>query len=183
MAVKIITPYPKRTDFASDVIHSIREFLIHSFNGEGAQWPGYHCTVLMDGYPRKISGGTYYQIYNNEIYVSHDQGSAVPEWVPGVLIAIAVFFRLHDDAEIRGAAIDALARSIAGVVLPYQQMLVESYNGKELHEIAINAATKELAAKIYDDQGVGRYVLQSGVEVDFQSEEEWHAFAVPVGRY
>lgn len=183
MAVKIIVPYPKRSDFDPGVIEATREFLIRSFKGEGAQWPGYQCVVVMDGIPRKISGGTYYQLYNNDIYVSHDQGATVPEWVPGVLIAIAVFFRLHDDAEIRGAAIDALARTIAGVVLPYQQMLVETYNGQELHEIALNAETKELAAKIYDNQGVGRYVLQSGVEVDFQSEESWHAFAVPVGRY
>lgn len=184
MSVELVVPYPKRSDFHPDVTASVREFLILSFKDEAAMWPGYHCTILMNGYPRRITGGSgsTYQIYSYDIYMSHERRPTHPKWLIGVLMAIAVYFRLHDDPEVREAAIGMLTREIAGIVLPYQQMLVETYNGKELHEIALNANTQELAAKIYDDAGVGRYVLRDGTEIDFNSEEAWHAFAVPVGR-
>lgn len=184
MGVNVIIPYPKRSDFHPDVIAAVKEFLIDSFKDEAATWPGYHCVILMDGYPRRISsgGGGQYQLYSNDIYLTHDRRAAHPRWLIGVLIAIAVYFRIHDDAEVRDAAIEMLTTTIAGIITPYQSMLVETYNGQELHEIAINAETKELAAKVYDEQGVGRYVLRDGVEIDFNSDESWHAFAVPVGR-
>lgn len=182
MPVKIVTPYPKRSDISSDILTAVKTFILKSFLAEYPEWPGYPCVVFVDGTPRSIVSSEYYKLYNNQVYMSYERGSEIPEWVTGVLIAIAVFFRVHQDADIRSAAIESLARTIAGVVLPYQQMLAETYDGRELHEIAINTETRELAAKIYDEMGVGRYVTPGGEEVDFNGTESWHAFAVPVGR-
>lgn len=180
---KIITPYPKRTDLNADMLTSVKDFLFKSFRGENPEWPGYHCVIFVDGIPRKITASSYFKFYSSEIQLSYERGQEIPDWLPGVLIAIAVFFRLHQDVDIRTAAVEALARAMAGVILPYQQMLAETYDGRELHEIAVNTETRELAAKVYDAMGVGRYVTPSGEEVDFNGSESWHGFAVPVGGY
>lgn len=182
MPLRSIMPYVRREDIQPKCLVDVKDFLLKSFSGKGAIWPNYHCTIWMDGLPRKVVGGSYYQIYSNDIYVSHEDDAVIPDWGPGALIAIAVFFKLHQDADIRFAAVDLLARTIAGIVLPYQRMLAETFTGRELDQMAINSATKELAAKVYDEAGQGRWVMPDGIEIDFNTNEDWHGFAVPVGR-
>lgn len=174
--------YPGPEDINPDVREGVRSFLLKSFKLEAATWPGYYCTIFIDGHPVKVSGGSYYQIYNREVFVTHDASRPIEYWVPGVLLAIAIFFRLENEDSIKQAALDLLARVLANAVRPFQTLLVENFNGSHLTEMAINPETKEMVAKNppLEEGGPARWAYAGGEEITL--DPKWFAFQVPVER-
>ena len=163
-----IQVFPQRAEVDPEEQKKVKEFLLKSLKHEAANWPdNIHCTIFIDGKTMRVVRGSDYQIYSKDVYVGHGSTNPPPHWVPGVLSAIAFFFRLEADQDLVQLSIELLAKVLADAIRPYQTLLAQSFNGRELSEIAIDSETRTLLAKLppLEEGGPDRWMAQNGEEM------------------
>lgn len=173
-----VSPQSHEVDPAEQ--RTVKEFLLRSFKNEAANWTeNIHCTIFVDGKTMRIMKGSCYQMYSKDIYVSHNGIDPPPHWVPAVLLAIMFFFKLDSDAQLKTLAVELLAKVMADAISPHQALLVQTFSGTELTEIAIDTETRTLLAKYppLELGGPNRWVSANGEERELS--DTIHSFPVP----
>ena len=163
---------------------NVKAFIIRACNNEVASWPGYPCVIWDDGkgQPITVKSGANWIKYEGELLVGHDPSRIAPMWAPGALAAIARFFALGEDSEVRTAIMEMATKLVADVFQPIiQSYLAQSYEGNPVHKIAVNTGSRIMAGEYPPETPDGPSIWRtvSGEEVDvFAEGENWVVFAI-----
>ena len=179
-----LTPYIDPSKMDRGMVQNVKNFIIYVAQNRPARWPGYSCLLWDEdkGTPLVIRAQSPWGRYANELYFGHDPSQPIPLWVPGALAAVARFFGIAHDPEVKKSIFDLGAKLIAEVFHPIQQTYaVETGSGSPVHSLAMNVNSKTIAVKfkmVKDENGeegprvTWRSPTGEEVEVD-EGDEAW----------
>lgn len=168
-------------------LQSVRDFIIGVNNDVGVSWRAGHATVLINGVVYRVVKGSVYEKRDNSvdplIYLAHAPGATRPDWLVGVLSALAQYYNIDQEPEIVNAiisiAVQASINQFSSVPGAY---IAATFSGAEVTDVAIKKGSNLLAGlcppETPGEPGVWR-LRETGEVVT--PDGEWVSFSVTGG--
>jgi hypothetical protein len=196
-----ISLYPKRKEITVDIfrgrvdhdninpstLQHARDFIIGVSTDIIVQWRAGIATVIINGIVYRIVKGTMYEkrdsISDPQIFLNHVPLCPRPEWLTGVLSALAQFYGIDQESEIVNAiitvAVQASINQFSSIPGSY---IASTFTGSEVTDVAIKRGSNLLAGLCPPETEGGPRVWrlrETGeiVEVD----REWTTFPIRGG--
>jgi len=173
---------PERIDLRTK--EKVKEYIIKTSRNQEARWPGVYCTIWNHdkGISISVMAGSYYSNSDTEIYLRHNPGGEVPNWVPGALSAVAEFFGILQDPEVNQAIITVAINIAVGLFKPLQANVAQTFGGIPVVRLAINSRDHLLAGEYPpsedDPEGVPIWRLHLSGEPVNIDDPEWTSFSL-----
>lgn len=173
--------------FPLHIIQYVRDFIIGVSRDEPASWRAGHATVIVNGVSyRTIKGATYERRDTPSdpiFYLAHAPDVPRPDWLTGVLSALAQYYNIDQEPEIVDAitkiAIQASINQFSSIPGTY---LAATFSGAPITDVAIKKGSGLLAAlcppEIEGEPKVWR--LRETGEVVYP-DNDWVVFSITGG--
>ena len=173
--------------FPSHILQYVRDFIIGVNRDEPVSWRAGHAIVIINGISYRIVKGATYEKRESAsdpiIYLVHTSEVARPDWLVGVLSALAQYYNIDQEPEIVNAitniAVQTSINQFSSIPGTY---LAATFSGIQVTDVAIKKGSNLLAGlcppEIEGEPKVWR--LRETGEVVYP-DDDWVTFPIAGG--
>lgn len=175
--------------FSPTLLQCVRDYIIGVSLDANARWNSGHATVQINDVIYRVMKGSIYEKRESSsdpiIYLCHTPGCARPDWLVGVLSALAQYYGIDQEPGI----VDAIIKiAVQGATAQFTSVpgtyVAATFSGVEVRDIAIKMGTNLVAGLCPPETEGGLRVWrlrETGEIVNPTREDGWVTFPITGG--